>query len=147
MVNVTIYFKDIEPGQGNRLAMEWLQLHPLERAYLLYIAEWLKRKYGFILTITCLARTPEENMADGGKKQSSHLTLRAGDLSTNNLGPAVIDAMIEETKRGWGTMICIVYHKADTPDAAFHLHTNINFGYQNLGGIEWPLKPAPSPTA
>lgn len=66
-----------------RLAEEWAVTHPDLRKQVYGLAEFAVRELGKSnLTITCVARTPDENMAVGGIPNSLHMAIpiRAVDI-------------------------------------------------------------------
>lgn len=129
-----ILFKD---GGYGRLQKEFYgKLDGRLRAAIKDLADFADRQFLRHIVITCVNRTPEENDAIGGAKQSAHLNNRAVDIRSfdsalnkwyfSDEQQAEIKKFLEDT---WGKDFIFV--KTDMHGTAPHIHININYGERN----------------
>ena len=114
--------------KSERLEKEFYEeLNVLVRALYLELNDWMERKYGISLVITCVVRTEEENVAVGGTSKSAHITKRAGDARSRDLTEEQKEAVIARIKKNWPIpMIHALIHKGGTGE---HIHVNVNRAY------------------
>ena len=118
--------------KGFRLRQQFeSEIDPKLQAVLLGCALYSYQHWGIQWVITSLIRTPEENEALGGRKNSSHLDGRAADNRSRNFTVEQITQLENYVKDTWGPMVHFVHHDSGHGQ---HIHININRPYASK---EW----------
>lgn len=110
------------------------EIDPKTRAVLLELDYFTVQQFGINLTITCLVRTPQEQMRLNPRRpKSSHVIDielrfygRGADVRSHVFTPqqaAIIEKHIKDT---WGDMVHFKHHDSGSGD---HFHINVNRAY------------------
>lgn len=117
---------------------DWERLDPRVKGLLLALALWQYLKWGIRLTITCITRTPDENLAVGGMIHSAHVLIpnqiwaRAVDIRNSDLTPEQQRERREFVLVHWNwKTMPPMFHMIDH-DAGGGQHTHLNLNYQYL---------------
>jgi len=97
------------------------------RAVLLEVSWYMRLRWDKIIVITCLYRTPDENLAVKGNPLSAHLDWRAADLRVSNLRPVEVTDMVTHMRSLWAEDM--LHIKVHGEGANVHCHININHGW------------------
>jgi uncharacterized protein YcbK (DUF882 family) len=107
----------------DQLAEEWKETYPPLRAQVLELAYFAEELAAPDLVVTCLYRTPDENMTVGGKPTSLHMVkpIRAVDIRRRTLNEMQVEQLHQHWNRYKPSML---FGFNDEPEKA-HIHLQV----------------------